>query len=843
MRVCIILFIAAVSLFGQSIGIISDDKLKPPDYNSFNPPQAVLSTYTDPVFGTEIRRLTSDHHFLDDGHIVLGGYFANSEICYFNKDGTYFIACENEIINGKFKIGLYLYNGITGERLRFLGLYGVLWRPFTLRWALGNYYTKNGQKIYFDPNTHFYQYYENQVRLYNIDDLDNYVVLHTFDEYAAIGPAGGEGDVSDDGRYWIFDGDATELFVYDLLDDIKYQPTSFDIGSLGCKNGQVGVDYAAISAGGEYAIVAWGTSPGVGKRYAGIELYDKNFNFLRQLHPGIIHWETGIDVNGDEVIYSVATFESPDYWKPAGAKPGDLVSIRCSDARILLLKSIPSWAHVMFSACNFDSDKKYLYATYMEHSDNPNTMWEPFWGEILEVPTDGSQRVRRLVHTRSHFVPNMSTKYYQPDVVVNHQGTRMVFRSTYNFGAGDLYMFDIIPRDGSQQDDIPPNPPLNLRGLSIQADRVSFAWDAPAAASDGDTPEFYKVYRDDVFMSDVFTTLYTDSSLHEGESHVYAVTSVDDFGNESTALSQSFTTTQDLTPPQPVYTTLYSKNAIRIIFSEALESNGAQNVSNYSVNNGLTLSEVTLLDSNVVVLHCSAMQRGQNYIISMSNLKDNSFAKNVIADNTSITLKTLSFLIDDFENGLQSNTWVFYDDANWQIVTENDQKCLGLVKTDYRLDDSKRIGEWALMTNSNAIGAAYELQCDVKSIENLATNPNADYAIVFSFQNMDNHAYIQFQPNDVRVNQILNGQRAVFETYSTDYTLDEYQHVRLVVQNTTAALYINNAQVMQYQFGVLPLGRVGFGSYNDAACFDNVNFGSLVEDVQSPKVPTGLTVE
>ena len=443
----------SLAAFAQSNGIISDEILKPWNYNGFLPPTPEGGSYIDHNFKTRISRVTNVSRFNQD---LLGGYFSNSEICMFNIDGSYFIAIENENYQGELQLVTFLYDGQTGERLSVLGTGSM--RPWWIRWTLADHYTVNGQPVYFDPVYHFYKYEGNEIRLYDVRDTSTWVVLRQFSEYTSIGPAGGEGDISDDGRYWVLDGNEQELFVYDLIDDIKYPASTFDLGEMGAPNNTVGLDYAAISAGGDYVVAVWGSDAALDERYHGIEIYDKNWNFIHQIHPGKIHLEMGIDAFGDDVVYTAATYGFNDFFAARGVVPGDLISIRLADAQYRLLKHIPIWAHFNITACNSVTDGSYVYYSYGERSTNPDSLWAPFWSEIIEVPTDGSGAVRRLVHNRSHEISGKIMKYWQPDPLVNRQGTKILYRSTYAGEIGELYLFDVGSRN-----DPPPSSSATIK--------------------------------------------------------------------------------------------------------------------------------------------------------------------------------------------------------------------------------------------------------------------------------------------------------------------------------------------------------------------------------------------
>jgi hypothetical protein len=381
--------------------------LAPTQYHTFAPPAQVGATSADPVFGTRITRLT----VLDPARRT-SAEVTNSEISYFNADGTLFLGTDETSWGA-------IFDGRTGEKLKRFDR-GTM-QPWAIRWSP-------------DPNR-FYKYEGNEVRLYDVRDL-SYKLLHRFQEYDAIGPAGGEGDVSDDGRYWCLDGGA-RLFVYDLIDDKRgpESPFIFDGNNI---------DYAAVSCSGRYVIVLWRKTGA--ERHCGTELYDREWNFIRQLVPWCTHVEVAYGPDGEEILVVNAQFRQDEFnarWK---VQPGDIISVRFSDGHVTRLLQIPRWAHSMFSACNSVTTPQYIYAALDARFD-PEKEWYPYHGEIIEVPTDGSQQVRRLVHHRSRPVQGVSQKGTQPDFCINRQGTKIIFKSNFGGPRTDLYMFDVSQAD------------------------------------------------------------------------------------------------------------------------------------------------------------------------------------------------------------------------------------------------------------------------------------------------------------------------------------------------------------------------------------------------------------
>ncbi len=828
----------------KAVAVEGDALIIPPELNTFNPPRGSGSRYIDPAFGTEIIRVTDSIDMLGLTDVLLGGYFGNSEICYFNKDGSYFIATENVLVGGKPAIAAFLYSGLTGARIKMIGPPQSQPRidPYWIRWALADRYKVGERYAGFDPNNSFYLYHNNEIRLYDVRNM-SYALLRRFDEYSAIGPAGGEGDLSYDGRYWVLDGDGKELFVYDLIDNVKYPPSTFDPGSLGSKGSAVGVDYAAISPFGNYVIVAWGTDPGVGKRYAGIELYDKNWNFIRQLHPSIVHWAPGVDYNGDEVIYTVVTHDFPSFFAASGAKPGDLISIRLSDGRPRLLKSIPNWAHLTFSACSNLTDREFVYVAYQNRSEDPNRLWSPFWDEIIAVATDGSQRVRRFAHHRSHPVPGRIAKYYQPDAMVNRQGTRILYRSTYNTGVGDLYFFTTIEKK-AEGDNVPPNVPLGLRQGATGFDFIELLWQPPAPAADGDTATRYRILRDGVLRVELYDTRFVDHGLTEASSYRYEVYAVDDAGNVGRSAAVLTAVTQaDLTPPTVVEHGIVDFQTFFVRFSEKLDPASALDPAGYHFEPELAVRQIRLNDDTTgVFLAMAPPTLGVTYRLTIDRVTDASKNKNRVPAGTVCAFALMSGFFDDFESGLNP-AWKLHTPSRWEIVEIDGNKMLFLNTSDFGDPSSKLLGEYAVISNSDRWGPDVTLSCLAKSNEDLISNRYADYAVLFGYRDELNYYYVQFQPQEVKFHRLENGVRTRYENAAVSLAFESVNRVFISIVGDSLRVTVDGRQVFSTQLPKGTVGLVGIGSYNDSVYFDNVNVGPSGQvDTQPPQPPRGLRI-
>lgn len=108
-------------------------------------------------------------------------------------------------------------------------------------------------------------------------------------------------------------------------------------------------------------------------------------------------------------------------------------------------------------------------------------------------------------------------------------------------GAGTLW-FDECSVQLVGTDPVPPNPPNNLIGGRVNEFNSYLRWEEPGAASDGEKPICYRVYRSistsnlvspNNLIGEVYSTSYLDQDMLSPIQYCYAVTSVDLLGNEA----------------------------------------------------------------------------------------------------------------------------------------------------------------------------------------------------------------------------------------------------------------------------------------------------------------------
>ncbi len=355
----------------------------PPAYNTFLPP-AIGATYVNPVFGTTIKRLSDALHTLDASNVGYLTWIENeySTASPFNNDKTRFLLV--------FQSYFGMFDG-QGNYLAHLPFeVSALTEP---RWSRTN------------PNLLYY-HYTNQLKKLDVSTMTTSVV-HTFGEYAAISGKG-QMDISLDGDHLVFLGDSRYLFTYQISTDTK-NPV-FDTG---------GVNYGVLYIGANNAVtISWAQSGTT--RFTGVELFDVNMNFLRQLTHAAGHMHMGVDLNGEPVLI---WNNSADPLPACGQNA--VVKVRLEDGLQTCLLSLDFSMAMHISAA--DNTWAFVETYDPADVDPASPGWKPYTNEILQIKLDGSE-VRRLAHHRSR---PFDAYVYEPKVSASRDGSRIVYASNF----------------------------------------------------------------------------------------------------------------------------------------------------------------------------------------------------------------------------------------------------------------------------------------------------------------------------------------------------------------------------------------------------------------------------
>lgn len=160
----------------------------------------------------------------------------------------------------------------------------------------------------------------------------------------------------------------------------------------------------------------------------------------------------------------------------------------------------------------------------------------------------------------------------------------------------------------------------------------------------------------------------------------------------------------------------------------------------------------------------------------------------------------------------------------WSVVFDEGGLRLAINNGNYVELSGSRLGEYALFkdrTYSN-----FSMTMKAKSVENLATNPYADYALVFNFVDANNYCYMMFNSRSDfnQLFKVAGGVRQLVADATFEGIRDNnYHDIRLDKIGSRVKVYYDGVQILETENALLSgAGRVGVGSFNDAAYFDDI---------------------
>ena len=120
------------------------------------------------------------------------------------------------------------------------------------------------------------------------------------------------------------------------------------------------------------------------------------------------------------------------------------------------------------------------------------------------------------------------------------------------------------------------------------------------------------------------------TSDHAGGNYTLSISGVKDLAqNTMTSTSKSYTyTPPDRTPPVLTNAVIDGTSFVELIFNEVLDRTSAETVGNYTISPAVAVTQADLVNGNRVYLKTAAHQSGQNYTVTVSNVRDE--ANNVI---------------------------------------------------------------------------------------------------------------------------------------------------------------------------------------------------------------------
>jgi len=210
----------------------------------------------------------------------------------------------------------------------------------------------------------------------------------------------------------------------------------------------------------------------------------------------------------------------------------------------------------------------------------------------------------------------------------------------------------------STVDVIPPNTITNLATSNPTDTTVTLTWTAPGDDGATGTAAEYDIRysqnaisNDSLYNSAIQCTnepnplpagtnqSFVVTGLTPGKTYYFAIKARDEVYNWSGLSNNPSATTSDKTPPSIISVTATGDpTTVKVVFSEPVEEISAETVTNYLIDNGISvLGAVLETDLITVTLTTSKLQSGITYTLTVNNIKDRAIPPNTIANNTQKT--------------------------------------------------------------------------------------------------------------------------------------------------------------------------------------------------------------
>lgn len=223
---------------------------------------------------------------------------------------------------------------------------------------------------------------------------------------------------------------------------------------------------------------------------------------------------------------------------------------------------------------------------------------------------------------------------------------------------------------------------------------------------------------------------YTVGGLSEGIEYFFAVTAYDTAFNESD-FSQEVSMTievEDISAPEISSVTLKNASTVELKFDEDVEKNSAEKISNYQINNGISINAITLDTDDRTVKITTSQHSPGSYTITVNNVTDVASIPNTIEPDSRANYH---FIPDDTMPPILSEVEIL--DATHVDVTfsEDIEKSSAEMIQNYHINNNITIYYAGLDQNNTTVhlvtsahqsGATYTLT--VNNIRDRAAQPN-----------------------------------------------------------------------------------------------------------------------
>ncbi|MBN2013514.1 T9SS type A sorting domain-containing protein [candidate division KSB1 bacterium] len=192
------------------------------------------------------------------------------------------------------------------------------------------------------------------------------------------------------------------------------------------------------------------------------------------------------------------------------------------------------------------------------------------------------------------------------------------------------------------------------------------------------------------------------------------------------------------------------------------------------------------------------------------------------AESTNNINKAASTFSDNFDDG-NANGWTPLNSGHWSVVYDQGDYAYLLNTSDYGDYENDLLNEHSIITNYYFTD--FEFSCNARTPEDMGQNDAADYDIIFGYQNNASYFRVMFNSknNYSNIFKITNGQTdTVASCPGTILQDNNYHYIKIIRISGQISVAFDNTIIMTGYDSDFPTGKLGVGSFNDAAYFDDI---------------------
>jgi len=382
---------------------------------------------------------------------------------------------------------------------------------------------------------------------------------------------------------------------------------------------------------------------------------------------------------------------------------------------------------------------------------------------------------------------------------------------------GWVLAVDIKPRQDTSS--VPQAPDVVTQPVSVTVQEGESA--TFSIVANGSAPLSYQWRKNGTVISGATGPTYRTGPGRLADSGAVYDCRVKNTVGEDTSDGAVLTVLGDGIAPKILSANATSGTVLTVMFSEPVEQNSAETVANYRLDPDEEVTAAVLdNDAQTVRLTVNELVEDTAYTLIVSNVKDRAFTPNVIAPMSSFSFTYT--VAEGFADG-DAADWGPLTSSRWSVVMDEGDYAYFLNTTAYSSLSGNRLGEYSLLPGSYG---DFTMTLQARLGDAVGDNAQADFAIVFGYQDVNNYFYMMFN-NDAGFTalfKVVNGVRQQVAAADQDWITDNLYHaVEVSRSGGEITVLFDGATVLTVTDTAFATGQVGVGSFNDATYFDDIS--------------------